>query len=60
MCDTRANTFRFFSVKISLKTTCLEEKIHHKVEKSKYGRKNEALYWNLFDLAVEPAPKLKF
>jgi hypothetical protein len=42
----RANSFRFFCVKVPLKVASLEEKNHRKVEK---GRENEALYWNLFD-----------
>ncbi|MDR1306667.1 MAG: hypothetical protein LBK74_03740, partial [Treponema sp.] len=50
----RANSFRFFSVKVPLKVASLEEKNHREVESNlrfavEEGRENEALYWNLFD-----------
>jgi hypothetical protein len=45
----RAASGNFFSVTIPLKAVCLEEKIHHEVEKVEEGRENEALYRNLCD-----------
>jgi hypothetical protein len=50
MGESRATSFNFFSVKIPLKTVCLEEKIHHEVKKVEEERENKALYRNLFDL----------
>jgi hypothetical protein len=47
---TRATSFNFFSVIILLKTTCLEEKIHHEVKKVEEGREKKPESKNLFDL----------
>jgi hypothetical protein len=47
---TRANSFRFFSVKIPLKTTCLEEKIHHEVKKVEVRKKERGFVRELIRL----------
>jgi hypothetical protein len=55
--STRANSFRFFSIKVPLKVASLEEKNHREVKKVEEGKENEALYWNFFDFAVKNSSK---
>jgi hypothetical protein len=47
----RAAAFTFFSVKISLKTACFEEKIHHEAGdwQKRRSKGRRLLYRNFFD-----------
>jgi hypothetical protein len=45
--------FTFFSIKIPLKVVCSEEKKLPQGRRSRKGKKNEALYRNLFDFEVK-------
>jgi hypothetical protein len=46
----RANAFRFFSIKIPLKTACLEEEYHHEVEKVEVRKKERGFVLELIRL----------